>query len=156
MGDLKMNRYFKRVFIGAVCVLAAQNSYTQPTVIVVDGEKVEVKEASSLELIKAGFQKAGKDALNVVQAAVAAACLISVGRHYQMTRDSKDGWKALFTHKDSVSMWLWTHCRSLCLAVGAASVSYVGYKLYRYLACKKAQAAQQGMVDTETQTPCMI
>lgn len=158
-----MKRYFRIVCMVAVCALGAQNVFPmqsivqsnttqQPMLIVVNGQQTEVKGASSMELLTAFFKKAGQDALQVTEGLIAAACIWSAGRHYQMTRDSQDGWQALFRHEDCLPNWLWMNYRPLCLTVAAAGTSYIGYKLYRYFANKKAQAQKPGMVNEETQT----
>lgn len=151
-----MKHFLRIILFATVCVVGAQCLVAQPTIVVIDSQKAVAKEPSSIELLSAGVKKAGQEIMLAAKGLAVLACTWSAGRHYQMVKDSENGWKAIFTHKDSVSVWLWTHYRSLCLTVGAAGTSYIGYKLYRYFANKKVETPKTGMVNAETQTSPLV
>lgn len=159
-----MKRFIQFMLFSVVCVMGVQTSFsaqsgtqsTTPTVIVINGQHVEIKKASRMERLKELSQEIGHDISNGAKAMVAGVSLWSAGRHYQMVKDSGNDWKALFTHKDSLSVWLWTYYRPLCVTAAVAGSSYIGYKMYRYFATKKAEAPKTGMVDSETQTSLLI
>jgi hypothetical protein len=164
MEDLDMKLFIQFMLFSVICVMGVQNSFsaqpdtqsTTPTVIVINGQHVEIKKASRTERLKELAQELGHDISNGVKAMVVGLSLWSAGRHYQMVKDSKNDWKALFTHKDSLAKWLVTEYRPLCLTFGVVSASYVGYKLYRYFANNNAEMPKAGMVDSETQTSLLV
>jgi len=139
----------------AVCALSAQNACaTESTIIIVDGKHTTSTDVSSTDLIKTGVKKLGKEALNATMGVVALASAWSCGRQYELAR--LKGWSALFTHPDSWPKFMATNYPRFCLVAGVAGASYVGYKLYRYFAAKKAAMPKPGMVNEETQTSLLV
>lgn len=157
-----MKRFIQFMLFSVVCVMGVQNSFsapsgtqsTTPTVIVINGQHVEIKKASRMERLKELSQEIGHDISNGAKAMVVGASLWSAGRQYELAR--LEGWKALVKHKDSWPHFMATNYPRFCLVAGVVGASYLGYKMYRYFANKKAETPKTGMVDSETQTSILI
>jgi hypothetical protein len=157
-----MKRFIRLMLFSVLCVMGAQNSFsaqsdtqsTTPTVIVINGQHVEIKKASRTERLKELAQELGHDISNGAKAMVAGLSLWSCGRQYELAR--LKGLQALMTHEDSWPHFMVTNYPRFCLVAATAGASYIGYKMYCYFATTKAEMAKTGMVDSETQTSLLV